>query len=231
MYNNGKSQSTISLNSNYSVIFRNGRDESQFRSMSYQICPNNGKWFFDSFTNAPSKPYGYLILDHHLSTPKDHMVFTNILPKEQLTYYINSYAKGRRHYNFLMYYSQSKLKRKSNRLKVVKRTIKFRSIEPDLDVVKAVIKKATIAVIGAFSNGTLNCRQNAVHIPPHLIPFVQRHNQNFDYLVDSKNSIPSKRLLILQKSGSLLIIASLLSTVLGSIKREMISRLIRKNDE
>ena len=43
VYNQGKSQRTISLNSHYSVIFRNGRDASQFRTMAYQISPNDGK--------------------------------------------------------------------------------------------------------------------------------------------------------------------------------------------
>ena len=65
---------------------------------------------------------------------------------------------------------QSELKRTSNKLKVVKRTIKFLSVTPDLEVVKTVIKKAPNAVIGANSNGALNCRQGAGHIPQHLIP-------------------------------------------------------------
>ena len=43
VYNQNKSQRTISLNSHYSVVFRNGRDASQFCTMSYQICPNDGK--------------------------------------------------------------------------------------------------------------------------------------------------------------------------------------------
>ena len=105
--------------------------------------------------------------------------------------------------------SQSKLKRKSNKLKVVKRTIKFLSVSPDLDVVRAVIKKAPNAVIGAISNGALNCRQGAVHIPPHLIPLFRHHNHHFDFLVDRRKSIPSKRHLILQKSGALPIIVPL----------------------
>ena len=127
--------------------------------------------------------------------------------------------------------SQSKLKRKSNKLKVVKRTIKYLSVAPDLDVVRAVIKKAPNAVIGAISNGALNCRQGAVHIPPHLIPLFKRHHRHFDYLVDRRKSIPSKRHLILQKGGALPIIVPLLATVRGSIGGEFISRLIRKNNE
>ena len=53
---------------------------------------------------------------------------------------------------------QSKLKRKSNKLKVVKHTIKFLSLAPDLDVVRAVFKKAPNSVTGAISNWEVNCR-------------------------------------------------------------------------
>ena len=114
---------------------------------------------------------------------------------------------------------------------MVKRTIKFLSVEPDLEVVKAVIKKAPNAVIGAISNGALNCRQNAVQITPHLKPLLRRHNKHFDYLVDRKNSISSKRHLIFQINCALPIFASFLATVLGSIGREFISQLMRKNNE
>ena len=71
VYNQGKSQRTISLNSHYSVVFRNGRDASQFRTIAYQICTNNGKCLVDSFTDATFKTYAYLVLDHQLSTPED----------------------------------------------------------------------------------------------------------------------------------------------------------------
>ena len=97
VYNHGKSQRTISLNSHYSVVFRNGRDASQSCTMAYQICPNNSKWLIDSFTDATCKPYGYLVLDHHPLTPENQTVITNILPGEQLTYYIKSNAQVRRH--------------------------------------------------------------------------------------------------------------------------------------
>ena len=96
LYNQGKSQRTISLNSQYSVVCRNNRDASQFRIMAYQICLSNGHWLVDAFTDATSKPYGYLVLDHHPSTPEDQTVATNILPAEQFTYYIHSHLKFRR---------------------------------------------------------------------------------------------------------------------------------------
>ena len=78
VYNHGKSQRTISRNSHYSVVFRNGLDASQFRTMAYQICPNISKWLIDSFTDATCKPHGYLVLDHHPSTPENQTVVTNI---------------------------------------------------------------------------------------------------------------------------------------------------------
>ena len=127
--------------------------------------------------------------------------------------------------------SQSKLKRKSNKLKVVKRKIKFLSVASDLEVVRAVIKKPPNAVIGVISNKTLNCRQSTIHIQLQLIPLFRHYHYNFDYLVDPRKSIPSNRHLILQKGGALIIIAPLLATVLGSIGGEFISRLMRKNDQ
>ena len=53
VYNQGKSQKTISLNSHYSVVFRTLRDASQFRTMAYQICPNDGKWLVDFLRMPP----------------------------------------------------------------------------------------------------------------------------------------------------------------------------------
>ena len=38
-----------------------------------------------------------MVLDHHPSTPEDQTVVINILPEKQLTYYINSNAKVKRH--------------------------------------------------------------------------------------------------------------------------------------
>ena len=70
---------------------------SQFRTMAYQICPYDKKWLVNSFTDATFKPYGYLVIDHQSSTPEDKTVVTNILPGDQLTYYINSNAEVRRH--------------------------------------------------------------------------------------------------------------------------------------
>ena len=69
---------------------------------------------------------------------------------------------------------------------MVKRTIKFLSVAPDLKELKAIIKKAPNAVIDAIINKALNCRQDVVPIASHLIPLFRRHIKHFDYLVDRK---------------------------------------------
>ena len=126
--------------------------------------------------------------------------------------------------------TQSKFKRKSNKLKVIKRYIKFLAVAPDLEGVRAVIIKASKEVIAAISNAALNGRQGAGHIPSHLIPLFQRHKHNFDYLVNRRKSIPSKRHLILQKGGAFSIVVPLLATVLGSLGGKFISRFLLNND-
>ena len=107
--NQGKSQRTISLNSHYSVVFPNSRDASQFSTMAYQIYPSKRHWLVNALTDATYKPYGYLVLDHHPSTPENQTIVTNILPKKQLTYYIKSNAQVKRHLNCLMKNSQLNL--------------------------------------------------------------------------------------------------------------------------
>ena len=94
-------------------------------------------------TNAIFKFYGYLILNNYPSTPIDQTIVTNNLFKDQLTYYINIYAKVRYHKILLMGKLQSKLKCTLNKFKVVQRTINYFSVLPNLKIVITVITKNT----------------------------------------------------------------------------------------
>ena len=85
VFNQSTSQRTVSLNSHYNVVFRNRRDASQFRTLAYQMCPDNARWLLDAFKCATRRPHGYLILDHHRLTDEESSVLTNILPGERLT--------------------------------------------------------------------------------------------------------------------------------------------------
>ena len=87
MYNSGKSQRTVSLNTHYNVVFKNPRDARQFMCLASQMHPGNYDWLIDAFNDATSKPHGYLVLDHHPQSDDDQRVVTNILPGENVEFY------------------------------------------------------------------------------------------------------------------------------------------------
>ena len=78
---------------------------------------------------------------------------------------------------------QSKLKRNSNKLTVVKRTIKLFSVAPDIKIAIDVLQKETNAVISAIFNGALNVRQYALTIPLHLIHLLGTIPSTLTYLL------------------------------------------------
>jgi hypothetical protein len=64
MFSNDKNNRTISLNTNYMIIFNNPRDQSQFFYLARQMFPNNPKFLEECYHDAvSSQPYGYLFLD------------------------------------------------------------------------------------------------------------------------------------------------------------------------
>ncbi len=80
LYSNGKCARTISLNSNYMIIFNNPRDRAQIQ---HQMYPSNPRFLNESYTDAcESKPNGYLFLDLTQKTKQRHRVQTNIIPGE-----------------------------------------------------------------------------------------------------------------------------------------------------
>ena len=86
LYNPAKNQRTVSLNTHYNIIFKNPRDERQFRCLASQMHPGNSEWLIGAFKDATSQPHGYLELDHHPDSDDDKRVLTNILPGEELSY-------------------------------------------------------------------------------------------------------------------------------------------------
>ncbi len=83
LFSKGKCARTISLNSNYMVIFNNPRDRAQIQHLSRQIFPSNPRFLNECYTDAcESKDYGYLFLDLTQKTKQRHRVQTNIIPGE-----------------------------------------------------------------------------------------------------------------------------------------------------
>ena len=89
MFNQGKSSRTVNLNSHYIVVFRNLRDQSQFRTMAGQLLPRNSQWLMDAFAAATAKSYGYLVIDNSLQCDPRYRFRTNIFRGELPTVYCN----------------------------------------------------------------------------------------------------------------------------------------------
>ena len=89
LFHKGKEQRTISLNSNYLIMFKNPRDQSQITHLAKQVSPGNTKGVHEAFKDATRNPFGYLFFDFKATTPDELRLRTNIFPNEiQVVYLI-----------------------------------------------------------------------------------------------------------------------------------------------
>ena len=88
LFHQSKEMRTISLNSHYLVIFRNPRDKSQIIHLAKQMYPGNVKFLQQSYNDATSKPYGYLLIDLKPETPEEIRLRTSIFPGETTLVYV-----------------------------------------------------------------------------------------------------------------------------------------------
>ena len=77
-----KNQRSISLNSDYIIIFKNVRDKSQFIHLAKQVMSSNTKFLNWAYKDATEQPHSYLILDLKPETDDKYRVRTRILPNE-----------------------------------------------------------------------------------------------------------------------------------------------------
>ena len=92
-----KNQCTISLNSDYMVIFKNPRDNSQFVTIARQIRPDKVKFPMWAYKDATSSPHAYLMLDLKPDTEGRFQLRSNILEDPQHVYVtcIDSFIAGK----------------------------------------------------------------------------------------------------------------------------------------
>ena len=64
-----KNLRTISLNASHILLFKNPRDNSQVANLARQIWPQNPRFVIDSYANATSAPYSYMLFDLTQATP------------------------------------------------------------------------------------------------------------------------------------------------------------------
>ena len=86
LFPKNKESRTISLNSQYMVVFKNPRDASQMANLARQMYPGRGKFVQEAFKDATSVPYGYLLVDLKQDTPEDMRMRTAIFPDDGVQY-------------------------------------------------------------------------------------------------------------------------------------------------
>ena len=83
MFAKNKEMRTISLNSQYFILFKNPRDQRQVTELGKQM--GKAKLVTEAYEDATSRPYGYLFIDLKQGTPNELRLRSSILPGE-LTY-------------------------------------------------------------------------------------------------------------------------------------------------
>ena len=87
VFDKGKYSRTISLNSHYHVVFKNRRDETQFKIFATQMLPHHSAWLVDAYSDAVTPDYGYMVIDNKPKTLETHRFRTGIFSDETPAFY------------------------------------------------------------------------------------------------------------------------------------------------
>ena len=88
IFHRGKELRDMSLNCHYLVLFKSPRDSSQINHLAKQMFPGHVKYMQQSFQDATSRPYGYLLCDLKPETPTVFRLRTNGFPGETQFAYV-----------------------------------------------------------------------------------------------------------------------------------------------
>ena len=100
LYYQGKESRTMSLNSQYLVLFNNPRDQQQITVLARQMYPGQSEKFLSPYRMATSKPFGYLLIDLKPDTTNDKLLWPNVFeqtnkaPTTEQPYFYNSEQKA-----------------------------------------------------------------------------------------------------------------------------------------
>jgi hypothetical protein len=80
---------TISLNSQYMVLYKNPRDVGQFSILARQMYGKRASFDVDAFHQATSRRHTYLLMDRRPETDENYRLRTDIFPGEQCCVYVD----------------------------------------------------------------------------------------------------------------------------------------------
>jgi hypothetical protein len=77
-FSKGKENRTMSINTQYIVLFKNPKDQIGPAILARQMYPSHPKKFMIKYTEATTIPYEYLFIDLRQNTPEDDRLKTDI---------------------------------------------------------------------------------------------------------------------------------------------------------
>jgi hypothetical protein len=86
LFSKDKHSRTISLNSNYIVLFKSPRDKSQCAVLARQMYPKNPKFLIEAYDNATQDMYSHLLLDLTQKQDDQFRVQSNIFSSSRVIY-------------------------------------------------------------------------------------------------------------------------------------------------
>jgi len=88
LFSQGSSMRTISLNTQYFVLFKNPRDAQQIQYLGRQIYGSKFKFLEAVFAHATREPHSYLAIDLNQNTKETERLKSHVLnERESVTYY------------------------------------------------------------------------------------------------------------------------------------------------
>ena len=88
IFHGGKELRDMSLNCHYLILFKSPRDSSQINHLAKQMFPGHVKYMQESFQDATSRPYGYLLCNLKPETPTGFRLRSHILTEETQYAYV-----------------------------------------------------------------------------------------------------------------------------------------------
>ena len=85
MFYQGKESRTVSLNTQYLVLFKSSSDKQQIYILARQMYPNRSNYFIEQYEKTTQRPHGYLFVDLKQSTSEEDRLQSNIFAGDQMT--------------------------------------------------------------------------------------------------------------------------------------------------
>ena len=77
IFHKGSHTRTMSINTQYMVLFKNPRDEQQIQTLARQVFGRNSEKLMSFYRKETNKSYGFVVLDLHPSTPINKRIVKN----------------------------------------------------------------------------------------------------------------------------------------------------------